>query len=385
MAAPAPIRLARPALDHRELEAIGGVLASGMLVSGAMVERFEHAARARCGRAHAVAVGSGTAALELAMRALDLAGAEVLVPALTWPSPAHAAALVGARPVLIDVSADEWNGAPTAFVEALGPRVRAVVAIDQLGVPARHDELAEALARAHRTDVQVVEDAACAIGSTLGGRPCGAFGAISTLSFHPRKIVTTGEGGMCLTDDAALAARLRVLRNHGQSAPGVFHEPGPNQRLTEMQAAMGLVQLEKLDAILARRRAIAARYREALAGSTLGLQACPAHATRNEQTFGAVLGPAAREATRDRVLSLAAAEGVELGRLSYDLTTLPSLRGAAPHAPAPVTASLVTRGFALPLHTALTDEDVERVIAVVVRAVARALEETSSPASVPTP
>jgi perosamine synthetase len=176
-----------------------------------------------------------------------------------------------------------------------------------------------------------------------------------------------------------------MLRNHGQSAPGVFHEPAPNHRLTEMQAAMGLVQLEKLDAILARRAAIAARYREALASSGLALQACPEAATRNEQTFGAVLAAGATAATRDRVLALAGAEGVELGRLSYDLTTLPSLERAGPHAPTPVTAGLVARGLALPLHTALTDEDVERVIAVVVRAVARALEETSSSTSAPVP
>lgn len=383
MSPPTPLRLARPALDQRELAAIGAVLESGMLVSGAVVERFEHAARARCGRAHAVAVGSGTAALELAMRALDLGGAEVLVPALTWPSPAHAAALLGARPVLCDVDPAEWNGSPATFGAALRDETRAIVAIDQFGAPARHTELAELLRARGRTDVVVVEDAACAIGSSLAGRPCGSFGAVSTLSFHPRKIVTTGEGGMCLTDDAALAARLRALRNHGQSAPGVFVTAGPNHRLTEMQAAMGLVQLEKLDAILARRRAIAARYREALAGGPLALQACPEGAARNEQTFGAILPAGASSARRDRAIALAAEQGVELGRLSYDLTALPSLAAAGPHAPAPVTAGLVARGLALPLHTALTDDDVERVVAVVGLAVERALAEPAPPASTP--
>jgi perosamine synthetase len=376
-----PLRLARPALDQRELAAIGAVLESGMLVSGAVVERFEHAARARCGRAHAVAVGSGTAALELAMRALDLAGGEVLVPALTWPSPAHAAALVGARPVLCDVDPDEWNGSPHTFGAALRAETRGVVAIDQLGVPARHGELEALLRERGRADVVVIEDAACAIGSSLGGRPCGSFGAVSTLSFHPRKVITTGEGGMCLTDDAALAARLRALRNHGQSAPGVFVAAGPNHRLTELQAAMGLVQLEKLDAIVARRRAIAARYREAFATRAraaeggLALQACPEGATRNEQTFGAILPPGASSAQRDRAIAIAAEHGVELGRLSYDLTALPSLAAQGPHAPAPVTAGLVARGLALPLHTLLTDDDVERVVAVVGLAVERALAE----------
>ncbi len=367
------IRLARPALDHRELEAIGRVLESGMLVSGAVVERFEHASRERCGTAHAVAVGSGTAALELAMRALDLMGAEVLVPALTWPSPAHAAALAGARPVLVDVDPGEWNGSPDTFLRGLGPATRGIVAIDQFGVPARHGALRGVLDSAGRQDVVVIEDAACAIGSSLEGRACGSFGAISTLSFHPRKVVTTGEGGMCLTDDPALAARLRTLRNHGQREAGVFVEPGPNHRLTEMQAAMGLVQLEKLDTILTHRRAIAARYREGLEGAGLALQTAPTGSVRNEQTFGAILPDMAPPGARDRLIALASDAAVELGRLSYDLTVIASLSASGPHADAPVTRSLVARGFALPLHTAMTDEDVERVIATVRRCLERAL------------
>jgi len=367
------IRLARPALDHRELEAMGRVLESGMLVSGAVVERFEHASRERCGTAHAVAVGSGTAALELAMRALDLGGGEVLVPALTWPSPAHAAALSGARPVLVDVDPSEWNGSPETFLRGLGAATRGIVAIDQFGAPARHGALRAALDAAGRRDVVVIEDAACAIGSSLEGRPCGSFGAISTLSFHPRKVVTTGEGGMCLTDDPALAARLRTLRNHGQREAGVFVEPGPNHRLTEMQAAMGLVQLEKLDAILVRRRAIAARYREGLEGAGLMLQTAPNGSTRNEQTFGAILPDTAPPSARDRLIALASEEAVELGRLSYDLTAIASLSASGPHADVPVTRGLVARGFALPLHTAMTDEDVERVIGTVRRCLERAL------------
>lgn len=363
------IRLARPALDHRELDAIQRVLESGMLVSGAVVERFEHAARERCGRAHAVAVASGTAALELGMRALDLTHGEILVPALTWPSPAHAAALVGATPRLVDVDPAEWNGSPDTFAAALGPATRGIVAIDQFGVPARHRELAA------RTSLPILEDAACAIGSTLDGRPAGSFGAISTLSFHPRKVITTGEGGLCLTDDAELAARLRMLRNHGQVSVGVFAAASGNHRLTEMQAAMGLVQLEKLDAILARRRAIAARYREGLlplVASGLRLQARPEGSTVNEQTFGAALPASSTSADRDRLVALAGARGVELGRLSYDLTAIGSLAGlaSAVSGACPVAGDLVARGFALPLHTAMTDEDVETVVRVVASCVA---------------
>jgi perosamine synthetase len=372
------IRLARPALDARELSAIGRVLESGMLVSGAVVERFEHAVRERVGRAHAVAVANGTSALELAMRALDLAGGEILVPALTWPSPAHAAALAGARPVLTDVDANEWNVSAAAALPRLTAETKAIVAIDQFGVPARIEELEAALIERGRRDVLVLEDAACAIGSVRRDaagreRACGSFGVVSTLSFHPRKVVTTGEGGMCLTDDAALAQRLRTLRNHGQREVGVFELAGPNHRLTEMQAAMGLVQLEKLDEIVSRRAAIAARYREGLAGTPLTLQSRPPGARTNEQTFGACLSESLDPSRRDRLLALASEEGVELGRLSYDLTTLPSLVPFAPHVDAPVTRARVARGFALPLHTALSDDDVERVIRTVRTCLERAI------------
>ncbi|MBN8609953.1 MAG: DegT/DnrJ/EryC1/StrS family aminotransferase [Deltaproteobacteria bacterium] len=371
------IRLARPALDARELAVIGSVLESGMLVSGARVERFEQVVRERVGRAHAIAVANGTAALELAMRALDLGGHEVLVPALTWPSPAHAAALSGAKVALIDVDPSEWNLAVASTLARIRPETRAIVAIDQFGVPARVRELEAGLAARGRSDVVVIEDAACAIGSTLrdaggGERACGAFGVVSTLSFHPRKVVTTGEGGMILTDDASLAARLRTLRNHGQREVGVFVEAGPNQRLTEMQAAMGLVQIEKLDEILARRRAIAARYREGLADLPLALQAHPEGSVVNEQTFGASLTRGDTH-TRDRLVSLASEANVELGKLSYDLTSLASLDRFAPHEDAPVTRDRVARGFALPLHTAMSDSDVERVLATVRASTERAL------------
>ena len=349
-----------------------------MLVSGAVVERFEHVVRERVGRAHAVAVANGTSALELAMRALDLGAGDILVPALTWPSPAHAAALAGARPVLTDVDADEWNVTAATALPHLRAETKAIVAIDQFGVPARVEELELALAARGRRDVIVIEDAACAIGSRhldAAGREraCGSFGVVSTLSFHPRKVVTTGEGGMCLTDDASLAARLRTLRNHGQRELGVFELAGPNHRLTEMQAAMGLVQLEKLDAIVARRAEIAARYREGLAGAPLLLQASPPGARTNEQTFGACLPDGVEASARDRIVGFASEAGVELGRLSYDLTTLPSLAGFAPHLDAPVTRARVLRGFALPLHTALSDEDVERVLRTVRDCLERAI------------
>jgi dTDP-4-amino-4,6-dideoxygalactose transaminase len=345
------IRLARPELGPSAIEAASKVLASGMLVQGAVVERFERAIAERCGRKHAIAVASGTSALELAIEALDLAGKHVAIPALTWPSPAHAAVARGARPVLVDVDASEWN------VRSIPTRVAAAIVIDQFGVPARHDELPR--------NLLVIEDAACAIGSALGGRACGGFGAIGCLSFHPRKVLTTGEGGMCLTDDDALAARLRRLRNHGQSSPGVFEEASGNHRMMEMVAAIGLAQLDGLDALIARRRAIAERYREAFAKTGLAVQALPPSATRNEQTFGVLTESIER---RDALIAALAARSIEAGKLSYALGRLPSLVHAERDGDLRTSESIADRGLALPLHGALTDDDVERVASAVLEA-----------------
>lgn len=354
------LRLARPDLDEREARAIADVLASGMLVQGAMVERFEAKVAERCGRAHAVAVTNGTAALELALECLELAGHEVLVPGLSWPSPAHAALTVGADVALVDVDPATWNARPEGFVAARSDRTRGAIVIDQFGAPA------EVAATAHALMLPVIEDAACAIGSTLNGRPCGSFGLVSTLSFHPRKVVTTGEGGVLLTDEPGLAERARWRRNHGQSAPGQFREAAGNLRLTEMQAAMGLVQLEKLDGILAHRRALGDAYDALLTElgpENVEPQAQLPGAVTNRQTYGIRLGPAH---DRDAVIAAMREANIECGRLSYALAELPSLSRAR-HAGQAVAESLVREAIALPLHTQMNEADVKRVVEALAR------------------
>jgi len=339
------IRLAKPELGPSAIEAATRVLSSGMLVQGALVERFERAIAERVGRKHAIAVANGTSALELAIEALDLRGRRVAIPALTWPSPLNAAIVRGAVPVLVDVDPSEWN------VRALPSDVDAAIVIDQFGAPARHGELRAKL---------IIEDAACAIGSTLGGRACGSFGAIACLSFHPRKVLTTGEGGMCLTDDEALAARLRRLRNHGQTTPGVFDEASGNHRLTEMAAAIGLAQLDALDDVLARRRALASIYRERLSG--LSLQALAPGATRNEQTFGVL---AASTQQRDAIVAGLVARKIEAGKLSYALGRLPLAAKIERASDLAKSESITDRGLALPLHASLTEAEILRVVAAV--------------------
>lgn len=353
------IPIARPELGPEESTAVAEVLASGMLISGRVVEAFERGLAERCGRRHCVAVANGTAALELALRALGVDGGEVLVPALSWPSPGHVAEWVGATPRLVDVDPASWNGTAKGLAAARTNATRCAVAIDQFGVPAEHPAIAAAL-----SGLPIVEDAACAIGSTLDSHPCGSFGDVSCLSFHPRKVVTTGEGGACLTDGDGLAEELRILRNHGQRAVGDFARSGPNERLTEMQAAIGLVQLGRLDGMIHRRREICDAYRQALPGLGLTGQAHPAGAAVNEQTFGVVV---AAGMDRDAVIASLQAQGIGAGILSYALTRIGSLAPLGQSAP--TAEDVVDRGLALPVYPAMTAADIADVLAALAVAV----------------
>lgn len=350
------IPLTRPSLGAAELDAIARVLATGMLVQGAEVARFEAEVAARCGRAFGVAVSSGTAALHLALLALDVgAGDEVLVPAMTWPSPAHAVRLVGATPVLVDVCPHEWNAQPSAFAAARTPNTRAAIVIDQFGSPARHGEIAAAM-----PGVTIIEDAACAIGSRLGDNACGSFGRVACLSFHPRKIVTTGEGGMCLVDDEALARRLRALRNHGQSTPGHFVVAAGNHRMTELQGAMGRAQLERLDGIVEARQRLAARYAQRL---TLSVQRTPDGAHTNHQTMAVLLPPGTTPETRAAFVASMRTHDVEVGALSYALDTLESV--GVPTPSMPIARDLVARGVSIPLFPTMTEREQDQVLSAI--------------------
>ncbi len=329
-----------------------------MLVQGAEVARFEALVAARTGRKHAIAVANGTTALELGLAALGVGpGDEVLVPDLTWPSPAHAVVRAGATPVLVDVDLREWNTTPAAFAAARTARTKVAIAIDQFGMPSRVAEVAAAL-----PGVAVLEDAACAIGSVRGdGTPAGsAPSLLATLSFHPRKVVTTGEGGMLVTDDDALADALRIARNHGQRTPGEFASAGPNARLSEVAGAIGRVQMERLDGMLTARRALAQRLRAAL--PMLTFQASPAHADSNVQTLGALLPEGTTTAQRDAFLVACRAREVEVGKLSYALHRLPPLAQYAPTGEAgyPHSSALVDRGVALPLWHDMDDATADR-------------------------
>lgn len=371
----APIKLAMPMLGEAEEAAALQVLRSGYLVQGPRVAAFEAALAARCGRAHAVAVSNGTTALSLALEALGVGpGDEVLCPALTWPSPGHAILGRGARPVLVDVDGSEWNADPQAMARARSTRTRAAIAIDQFGNPARTAEILEAL-----PDLPLIVDAACSLGATRSGQDCGKAGVIACMSFHPRKVLTTGEGGVCLTDDDALAETLRQLRNHGQASAGGFVRAAGNGRLTELQAAIGSCQLQRLPEILHVRRARGGRYAQLLAQAAPGVapQAAAPGCAPNHQTYGVLLPARFGREGRDRVVATMRAAGIEAGLLSYALHTLPQFSQAAGEAvqrgqSLDNAATIAELGMALPMHPMLTEAQQDRVVS----GLAHAMQQT---------
>jgi perosamine synthetase len=321
------IPLARPSLGTQEAEAAASVLESGRLVCGPRVLAFERLVGRLVGVPHTTAFSSGTAALWAALRCLDVGpGDEVVVPALTFPATAAAVIFNGATPVPADVDPDSFNLDPRDLPLRIGKKTKAVVAVDQFGVPADYPAIESILE--HHQDVVLVEDAACSLGSTLEGRACGSFGEAAVVSFHPRKIVTTGEGGMVLTDHEGMASSLRSLRSHGQDADGAFVLPGLNLRMSEMAGAVGCVQMDRLGGLVDKRRSIAEEYRRLLPRA-LKLQAIGPSVEMNWQTLAALLPEPLGERGRDRFVEAMRERSIEVSVASFCLPLLPAYRGHA--------------------------------------------------------
>ena len=369
------IRLARPDIDEEDIAAVAEVLRSGFLVQGPQVAAFESQVAELAGRPHGVAVVNCTAALHLALLVLDIRpGDAVAVSAYSWPASANAIALVGADPVFIDIDPATWTMRPDALAAALtaDPRIKAVMPVHVFGGMADLSPIVR-LADAHH--LPVIEDAACALGASLAGRPAGGWGRVGCFSFHPRKSITTGEGGVLVTADRALAQRARALRNHGldpDAAAPDFILPGYNLRLTEMQGALGVAQLRKFGRLLAHRRTVADWYAEALAGLDLVLPAALAPAAHAFQAY-VVLLP--RNAPRDQVILGLRHAGVEttIGTYHQPMTSYFRTRGGYRAGNFPVTDDVAARALALPLHAALSRPEIDRVAA----ALGTVLGETS--------
>ena len=341
----ARVRLGSPDTGEAELAEVAQVLESGMLTMGPKVEEFEAGLAAACEVEHALAVSSGTAALHLAVLALGLEpGDEVIVPAYTFPATANVVALSGLRPVLVDVDPETMNLDP-ARIE-IGPRTKLILGVHLFGRPLRLHELP--------ADVPLLEDAAGALGARYRGRACGGLGIAGCLSFHPRKIVTTGEGGAVTTDDAAFAAAVRERRNHGwrSLAPADLPGPGLNYRLSDILCAVGIPQLQRLADLLATRTRIAAGYAERLAHLPVLLPRADDGDVHGWQAYVLQVDD------RDRILAELRAQGIEAQIGTYALPLLGAYRaeGAFPGA-----RRVFERALALPFHTRLTETELDRV------------------------
>lgn len=262
-----PIRLVKPDIPEEALHRVSEVIKSGHLVQGEYVKKFELALQDYLGTQNAIVVSSGTAALHLSLMALDLqSGDEVIVPAFTFPATANVVEVVGGKPVLVDITLDDFCIDTTQIEKAITNRTKAIMPVHEFGQPAEMDGII-AIAKKYR--LEVIEDAACALGAEFNHKKVGTFGRLGCFSLHPRKMITTGEGGVVVTDDDILAERVRSLRNHGLSSSGNGFDliyAGLNYRMTDVQAALGLSQLGAIDTFAQAREQVAQMYQERFAG-----------------------------------------------------------------------------------------------------------------------
>lgn len=370
----ARINVIQPWMGAEEAAAAVATIESGWVAQGPRVAEFEAKFARLVHAEHAVAVSNCTTALHLSLIVAGIGpGDDVVVPSFSFIATTNAPVYVGARPVFADVDAATGNLTVQTIEAALTPATRAVILVHQGGVPADADAVR---AFCDPRGILVIEDAACAAGSTLHGRPVGSGAAVAAWSFHPRKLITTGEGGMLTTDNAEWAARARRLREHAMSVSAAerhrsilppaeeYLELGYNYRMTDLQAAIGIVQLDRLPAIVARRRAIADVYRQAFA-EVEGLRcvADPAWGTSNFQSFWVEVDQRFG-LDRESLLEHLATREISARRGIMAAHRQPAYAGH-PAPPLPVTERLTDRTLILPVYHQMTSADQTRVIEAV--------------------
>jgi perosamine synthetase len=370
-----PLPYGRHQLEASDVAAVADSLRSGSLTGGAGVARFERELAGLCGVGHAVAVSNGTAALDLALAALGIgAGDEVVTTPLTFVATASAILRNGATPVFADIGDDRCLD-PRSVRSAVTSRTGAVVVVDYAGLPADVDAIREALPRR----IPIVADAAHSLGGTLLGRPVGSLADLTTLSFHPVKLITTGEGGACVTSDGRLAEVIRQLRNHGMTSAAAQRAGrswrydvtalGSNHRMTDFQAALGTSQLTRIDAILDARRALARRYDDLLQPIPgLILPPRPEGRESGWHLYAVEVGEDPFGCTRDAVIDGLRAEGIQ-ATLHYPAVHLLSAYRARGFRPgtAPRAEALCQRLVTLPLFPTMSHADQDDVVRSLLR------------------
>lgn len=361
------ITLARPSFDEREMEAVQRVLATGWVIQGPEVEAFEKAIATLHQVKHCVAVSSGTAALHISFLAIDIGpGDLVFLPSFAWPSAANMTTMVGARPVFVDVQPDTYNIDTDDLLKKIDYHLKnktgtpkAIVPVHEFGLAADMEAIAIIASEYH---MDIIEDAACALGATYQDWPVGNLSRLCIFSFHPRKAITTGEGGAIVTNDDFLAEQCRMWRNHGQvfqNGQRDFQVAGTNYRMTDIQAAIGRVQLSKLPESLKIRKKIASCYLSELS-ECRGISLPANHPEHTWQTFMIVLE---EDKERASVIKKLAEYGFGAGAGSIAGHCLAVYRKQLTYKPKdlPVSAKLNLQGLALPLDPLMELSDIKQL------------------------
>ena len=373
------IPVSRPFFGTEEEQAVIAALRSGWVTQGPRVAEFETAFAAALGQPEAVAVSSCTSGLHLVLHALGIGrGDEVVVPSLSFIATANAVAHTGATPVFADIDLATYNLDPASAARAISPRTKAILLVHQVGLPADVTAFRR-LARQRR--VKLIEDAACAIGSQVDGKPVGGDADIAVFSFHPRKLVTTGEGGMIVTRSRTLAARLRSLRHHGVSMSDFarhaskkvviegYREVGFNCRMTDLQASVGLVQLGRLEEFITRRQEQGTRYDRAfIKHPALAPPHIAENVRFNYQTYLLRLLSGAR-ITRDALMQKLLEQGIATRRGVMAAHREPAYRASRLRVPLTATNVADRTAIVLPLYHAMTPAEQDEVIEAVLSAV----------------
>ncbi len=355
------IRLSMPDIGTEEISAISEVIESGFLVQGKKVEEFEKSVADYVGTRYAVAVSSGTTALHLALVALEISsGDEVIVPDFTFPATANTVVHTGARPVLTDIDPDTFNIDTNLIEEKITEKTKAIIPVHLFGQPA---DMGPILEIAEEHNLCIVEDAACALGAEYRGKICGSMGSAGCFSFHPRKAITTGEGGMVTTDDEEIAERVRLWRNHGIKSTGGkynFIVPGFNYRMTEMQAALGIAQMKKLDKIIEKRIVLAKIYDEQL--SDAGWLMTPCIMNNVKHIYQSYVLKIGEKTDRDRLIKRMNDRGIEVNIGTYALHMQEFFKNNIKSDNLSNSEKAFNQSMALPLYSQMQTESIKKVI-----------------------
>lgn len=355
------IRLAKPPISFEEVEKeIKEIINSGRLIEGKYIKDFEQELASAAGSKYSVAVSSGTTALHVAFSAIGIEkGDEVILPDYTFFSPANMIELCGAKPILADIKLESLNIDPEEIVAKITPKTKAILAIHQFGNPA---EMNEIMKIADEKGLLVIEDAACSLGAKYKGKLCGGIGKAAAFSFHPRKIISTGEGGAVTTNDAELAETMKELRNHGiKSHDGkkLMFKLGFNYRATELAAAMGRAQLKKLNGIIKKRRELAEIYKDELESEDwIRLPNTEEHIY---QSYVILV-----EKERDKLVEHLRKKGIEAVKGAETIHLQPYYQKRYGYKPGAIPKSYEAsqKAITLPLHTEMSPDDAKKAVGV---------------------